>query len=87
MATATLVYSLCFAASALCAWLLVRSYLRQRTRLLVWSAACFILLAANNFFVVLDVLVLPDVDLSAARTGAALLGISLLLYGFIFERD
>lgn len=84
---ATVVYLLCFAASAGCGWLLVRSYLRTRTTLLLWTATCFVLLAVNNFLVVLDLVFLPNVDLVLIRlavTGAAL---ATLLYGFIWELD
>ena len=39
------VYGLCLVTSALCAALLMRSYGRSRQPLLLWSAACFSLLA------------------------------------------
>jgi hypothetical protein len=81
----TLVYSLCLAASALCAALLVRAFLATRSRLLLWSALCFVCLAVNNLLVVVDMLLLPSVDLAMARQAAALIGIALLLYGFIWE--
>ena len=58
----TAVYLLCFATSTACAWLLGRAYARTRARLLLWSALCFTLLAANNLAVILDLLVLPDRD-------------------------
>jgi hypothetical protein len=81
------VYFLCFATSAVCAWLLVRSYLRNRSVLLLWSAACFVLLALNNFFVVLDLVLLPEFDLMLVRHGFALAAIATLLYGFIWELE
>ena len=40
-----IVYLLCAATSALCAALLVRSYRRSRSRLLLWSCLCFVGLA------------------------------------------
>jgi hypothetical protein len=86
-AAATTVYLLCFLASAACAWLLVRSYLRHRTKLLLWSAACFVLLALNNFFVVADMFLLPGFDLTYFRTLSSLAAVSMLLYGFISELD
>ena len=64
---ATAVYILCFATSAACGWLLVRSYLRTRTALLLWTAICFVLLALNNFLVVADLVLLPAVDLRVER--------------------
>ena len=82
-----IVFLLCLITSAACAALLVRSYLRTRTRLLLWSAVCFVLLAGNNLFVVLDVLLLPSVELLPFRQLASLSAISVLLVGFIWEAD
>lgn len=82
------VYFLCFLASACCSWLLVRSYLNSRTKLLLWSATCFVLLALNNLFLFIDLAVLPTViDLSILRALLALSAVSALLYGFIWELD
>jgi hypothetical protein len=83
----TLVYSLCFATSALCAFLLGRSYLRARSRLLFWSSVCFVLLAGVNFVVVLDMLVYPDIDFRPLRLWLSLLAIAVLLFGFIWDED
>jgi hypothetical protein len=85
---ATIVYFLCFATSAGCGWLLVRSYIRARTALLLWTAACFVLLALNSFLVVIDLVFLPDsIDLQIPRLVVTLLAITTLLYGFIWEID
>jgi hypothetical protein len=85
---ASTVYLLCLLASAVCGWLLVRSYLRTRTRLLLWSAACFVLLALNNLLLVIDLLILPSViDLLILRNLTSLAAIATLLYGFIWELD
>ncbi len=81
------VYVLCFLTSAVCAALLVRSYRRSRTRLLMWSAACFTLLALNNLLLVVDLLVLPAVDLSLLRSLSSLAAVATLLYGFIWETE
>ena len=81
------VYGLCLLTSAACAALLVRSWLRSRQRLLMWSAACFILLALNNLMVVLDMVILPAVDLAPARQITALAAVAVLIYGFIWEVD
>ena len=82
-----MVYLLALATSSACALLLIRSYMRNRTRLLLWSAACFFFLALNNLVVVLDLLVFPDLDLSIPRISASVIGVSLLLCGFIWEVD
>jgi hypothetical protein len=84
---AATVYLLCLLTSAACAWLLVRSYLKSRTKLLLWSAACFVMLALNNLFVVADVVIFPSFDLALLRSLSALAGVGLLLYGFISELD
>jgi hypothetical protein len=87
MSFATAVYALCFLTSAVCAVLLGKSYVRTRARLLLWSALCFAFLAANNFVVVLDLVLLPDVDLRLLRHALAAGGIVMLLIGFIFDRE
>lgn len=80
------VYVLCAATSATCAALLLRGYRRQRTRLLLWSSLCFVLLALNNTLLFIDLIVVPDtVDLSLWRGATALAGVSLLLFGLIWE--
>jgi len=83
----TLVYTLCFATSALCAYLLGRSFRRTRSRLLFWSALCFVLLAVVNFVVVLDMLVYPDADFRPIRLWLSLAAVSVLLFGFIWDED
>jgi hypothetical protein len=84
---ATTVYLLCLLTSAACAWLLVRSYSKSRTKLLLWSAACFVMLALNNLLVVVDLVILPNFDLTIPRSLSALAGVGLLLYGFVSELD
>ncbi len=85
---ATIVYVLCFAASAGCAWLLVRSYIRTRTALLLWTAACFVMLGVNNFLLVVDLVFLPEsIDLRLPRMAANVAALAVLLYGFIWELE
>jgi uncharacterized protein DUF5985 len=84
---ATAVYLLSFLTSAACSGLLVRSYAANRTKLLLWCAVCFILLALSNFFVVVDLVLIPDIDFTYVRSGLALAAIVSLLYGFIWELD
>lgn len=83
---AATVYVLCLIASTVCAVLLIRSALTRGSSLLIWSAACFSLLALNNLLVVIDLLLLPtQVDLSLFRQLSNLAAVSTLLYGFIRE--
>ena len=70
-----------------CGALLVRSYFRTRAKLLLWTAGCFVLLALNNFLVVLDMVVLPNIDLQFARLAANLAALAVLIYGFVWEID
>jgi hypothetical protein len=82
---AGLIYGLCTLTAALSAGLLLRSYTRTKSRLLLWSGLCFVGLGLNNFFLVLDRLVFPNIDLTTFRLIPALFGITLLLYGLIWE--
>lgn len=80
------VYLLCAATSMACAVLLLRGYLHQRTRLLLWSSLCFVLLALNNLLLFVDLIVVPvTIDLSLWRSATALAGVSVLLFGLIWE--
>jgi hypothetical protein len=80
------VYLLCAATSIACAILLLRGYQRQRTRLLLWSSLCFVLLALNNALLFIDLIIVPTgLDLSLWRSVTALSGVSVLLFGLIWE--
>jgi hypothetical protein len=84
---AEVVYVLCALTSFACALLLWRGYRRSHTRLLFWSALCFIGLALNNAFLFLDLVVLPGWDLSLFRGLSALIGLGCLLYGMIWDAE
>jgi hypothetical protein len=81
------VYILCVATSVTCAVLLARTYARTRSRLLLWTALSFGLLAVNNLFLVLDLLVLRQIDFQPVRAVTFIGAILVLLYGFIWEAD
>lgn len=81
------VYVLCLLTSAVCAFLLVRAYMRTRAKLLLWSAISFVLLSVNNFFVVADMILFPDWNMLVLRYVAALGAIAVLIYGFIWEAE
>jgi len=78
-------YFLTCLTTLLCAILLLRAYASVRKRLLLWSGLCFIGLSVSNILVILDLIFLPSVDLYTYRLGSAALGLSLLLYGLIWE--
>ena len=84
---AGVIYTLCALTSLGCACLLLRSYFRTKSRLLLWSGLCFVGIAVSNVLLVLDRLVFPDADLSIVRLVAALAGMMLLLYGLIWEAE
>lgn len=82
-----IIYSLCVFTSVACTVLLLRSYAHSGVRLLLWTALCFVGLSVNNLILFIDVLVIPQVDLSPWRTLSAFAGLSVLLYGFIWETE
>jgi len=81
------VYILGTVTTLLCAVLLLRGYLRTRTRLLLWSALCFFGLAVSNFLIFLDLVVYPNVDLYLWRLLTATVAMVILLYGLIWEGE
>lgn len=82
-----LVYLLCFLASALCAGLLMRQYRNVASPILLWSSACFTLLALSNLLVVFDKVLVPETDLKLARLLMTLAAVTVLLFGFIWETE
>jgi len=81
------VYMLCFLTSTTVLILLLRSYRRNRSGLLLWSALAFVALALNNLFLFVDIVLLPSVDLRPLRDLFAFAAVVLLLYSFIWESD
>jgi hypothetical protein len=87
------VYVLCAATSLACALLLLRGYLRSRTRFLLWSSLCFVGLTLNNTILLLDKVIFREltglwgIEFAPARTIAALAGLCLLLYGLIWDAE
>ena len=84
---ATLVYVLCALTSIACAVLLIRAYRKSHVRFLLWSALCFVFFALNNMLLVLDLSILTQVDLSMIRGLPILVGLALLIYGFIMDEE
>lgn len=69
--------------SVLCAGLLVRSYRRAGTPLLLWCSLCFVGLAVNNVLLFADLFLVPHVSLEPWRSGIALIALVLMLIGLI----
>lgn len=83
---AELVYSLCGLTSVLCAALLYRTYWTEKRALLLWSSLCFILLAAANLLLFVDIVIFPDYpSLILIRHSITLAGICVMIYGLIKE--
>jgi hypothetical protein len=79
------VYLLCTATSGLCALLLLRSYGKNGMRLLLWSGLCFIGLTLDNAVLFFDLVVFPETNLALLRRAGAFVGLSLLIYGLIWD--
>ena len=77
------VFALCALTSMACAVLLLRAYAAEKVRLLLWTALCFCGLAVNNVALFFDVLL--ALDIGTLRKVPALIGVVLLLHGFISE--
>ncbi len=82
---AGIIYGLCALTALLCAVLLLLAYRRSGYRLLLWSGLCFVGLTANNILLVVDKLVIPATSLATLRSGVAMISLSLLLFGLIWD--
>jgi hypothetical protein len=78
--------ALCVVVSMICAGLLMRAFMQNRTGLLFWSAMCFIGLAIENCILFVDLVVLPtEPDLSVFRNVIAVIALCCLTYGFLWR--
>lgn len=85
---ATAVYTLCAITSVVCAGLLARGYARSKARLLLWSTLCFVTLTLNNILLVVDrVVLLEEIDLYRPRLMTAVVALSLLVWGLLWDVD
>ena len=84
---AQFVYILGTLITLLCAFLLLRAYLRVRLRLLLWSSVCFAGLTIANALVYVDLIVVPERDLYVWRLGVAALAMAVLVFGLVWESD
>lgn len=82
---ASLVYGLCAVTALVCTVMLLMAYRKSSYRLLLWSGLCFAGLTVNNALLVADKVIFPLIDLSTARTLIALISMTILLYGLIWE--
>ena len=77
-------YAIGVLTSILCAVLLIRAYLKERTPLLLWCSLCFAGLAVNNVLLFTDLFVATDINLEIWRSLSALVALSLMLIGLIW---
>ena len=84
---ASVVYILGVLVTFACAVLLLRAYARVRRRLLLWSGLCFAGLTVSNALLLVDLMVLPDLNLYVWRLAVAAFSMLLLLYGLVWESD
>jgi predicted membrane channel-forming protein YqfA (hemolysin III family) len=83
---ATAIYTLCAVLSLACAGLLLRAWASSRSRLLLWSGLCFVLLAVSNVLLFIDLAVIGDEkDLRWVRSATFLAGTATLLGGLIWD--
>jgi hypothetical protein len=80
-----LIYLLCALTCSLCAILLLRSYGRQRTKLLFWTGTAFCAFGLSNILLFVDLAVVPHIDFSLLRNVITLAGVLLMLRGLIWE--
>ncbi|MDP1603747.1 MAG: DUF5985 family protein [Legionella sp.] len=81
------IFGLCALAAATCAYLLLQAYSRGGYRLLLWSGLCFVGLTLNNLALVVDKIIVPHIDLSIVRASLALIAMTVLLYGLIWDAE
>jgi len=79
------VYILCAITSLTCAVMLLKGYAATRNKLLFWAGLCFAGLTINNFVLLVDLVIVTDIDLTAWRSGVALIAMSLLLVGLVWH--
>lgn len=82
----SVVYALCGLTSLVCFGLLLRSYLKNRVRLLLWSSLCFCFFGIQNFLLFVDLVLVPEGNLVFWRTLSGFIGALVLLYGLTWEK-
>lgn len=79
------IYALCALASSVCALLLVRGYSRTRLRLSLLACVCFGGLAVNNVLLFVDLVLVPELDLSVVRGLVSVMSLFVLVVGLVWE--
>jgi hypothetical protein len=84
---APVVYALGFVVSLICGAMLLRAYVRVRSRLLLWSGLCFVGLTVSNGLLVIDLVFVPEMNLYVWRLASAAAAMLVLLFGLVWESD
>jgi hypothetical protein len=87
---ANAIYILCTLTSLLCAILLLSRYRQTGVRILLWSGLCFVGLMVNNILLFVDKVIYADTEIAwmvTARSLAAVVGLSLLLFGLVWDSE
>lgn len=84
---ASVIYGLCAFLALLCSVLLLQAYYKNKYKLLLWGGLCFVGLTISNALLVIDKLVIESIDFSTPRLISALIGMSVLLYGLIWDTE
>jgi len=80
-----LIYLLCAASALACGVLVLRGFRRSGVRLLLWCGLFFLSLALENIILFIDLILVPEMDLFLLRTSVALIGVTLLLVGLVWD--
>lgn len=81
------VYILCGITSLVCTVLLGRAWVKSRVRLLLWCSLCFLMLTMNNAFLFIDLVIVPNDDFTLWRSVSNLVGMSILVFGLIWDSN
>jgi hypothetical protein len=78
-------YLVSFGTALCCAVLLTRAAGRGGARLLFWSGLCFWGLSLTNALAIVDLYVVPEIDLLWIRLLTGLASVGVLLYGMVWS--
>lgn len=87
MIISSLIYISYIGLTLTCASLLLTGYRRSRLPLLGYVGFCFLFLSLNSILAFVDLLLLPDVDLTFGRYASTLVALSILFVGLIWEGE
>ena len=82
-----LIYALCTLTALTCSWMLLRTYARSGYKLLLWGGLCFVGLTLNNILLIVDIFIVPEINLSIWRLLIALTAMLVFLYGLIWDSE